>query len=376
MDEVHTFRAGDGDHGTVRSILPEMQWLPGGSVRTVELIWPFRAKAINSPILVIDCEKFLPNREPLHEEYLADGLVRQVKLPPLACRDTTTARKNIERFMITCQSLLEDEILETLSDPILLQTWNEVKRYRMTYNTKLLTQALKIYAGAMLNSRYPTPVSASVFDAEDQVHTPHFFEKLPLPPMLIYQLQSMIGQVMMDIQTQILKDLKVRVFAKDRMRHWYEAFLAIFILLATIEWVFQVQIRFLKAKQGVNERLFTNISFATQHMLDEWEASAFNLIGHFRCIMNGELPFSQPWDENAENPGRTRLDTEALAYIRRMKSEIEGREGELRALRAARKELRLEKPLAIICELFLQDQKEEETTIKEGAINEQVQDDR
>ncbi len=370
LDEVHTFRAGDGDHGNVRAILPEMQWLPGGSVKTVELSWPFRANAINAPILVVDCEEFQPNKEPLSEEYLADGLVRQVKLPPWACRDTTAARKDIESFMITCQSLLEDEILKTLSDPILLLTWNEVKRYRVTYDTKLLTHALQIYAGAMMNARYPTSIGASVFGVEDQVHTPHFFEKLPLPPMLTYQIQAMIGQVMMDIQTQILKDLKVRVFAKDRIRHWYEAFLAIFVLLATIEWVFQVQIRFLKAKQGVNERLFTNISFATQHMLDEWEASAFNLIGHFRCIMNGELPFSQPWDDTAENPRRTGLDTQALAFVRRIKSEIEGREGELRALRAARKELRLEKPLAIICELFLPDKKEEETTIKERTTGE------
>ena len=204
-----------------------------------------------------------------------------------------------------------------------------------------------------MNSGYPASIDNSVFDVEDEVHTPHFFEKLLLPPMLTFQIQAMIGQVMMDIQPQILKDLKTRVFAKDRIRHWYEAFLAIFILLATIEWVFQVQIRFPKAKQGVCDYLFTNISFATQHMLDEWEASAFNLIGHFRSIMNGEVPFAQSWDGDAKNPQRTGLDSQAITFVRNTKREIEDRDHELHTLHASRKELRLEKSLSVICELFL-----------------------
>ena len=73
----------------------------------------------------------------------------------------------------------------------------------------------------------------------------------------------------MEIQVQTLKDLKARVFAKDRVRHGYEVFLTIFVLLVTIEWAFQVQIRFLKAKQGVSDRLYNNVSFTTQYMLDE-----------------------------------------------------------------------------------------------------------
>ena len=360
IDEVHAFRAGDGDQGNVRAVLPKLRWVQGGCVETVKLSWPFRATAINMPILNIKLEMFQPNKEPLAEEYVADGLVRKVKLPPWACRDTDVASKDIERFMTACQSLLEDEILETLSDPILLLTWKEVKRYGATYSTQLLTRALQIYAGAMLNSRYPTSNGTSIFGVEEQVHTPYFFEKLPLPPQLTIQIQTMIGQLMLDIQKKILKDLKTRIFAKDRIHHWYEVFLAIFVLLATIEWVFQVQMRFLKAKQGVSSHLFTNVSFATQHMLDEWEASAFNLIGHFRCIMNGEVPFSQSWDDNADNSRRTGLDSQALAFIRNIKREVDDREEELRGLRAARKEQRLEKPLAVICELFLPAEKENE----------------
>ena len=37
MDEVHTFRAADGDHGNFRAILPKLQWVHGRSVKTVKL---------------------------------------------------------------------------------------------------------------------------------------------------------------------------------------------------------------------------------------------------------------------------------------------------------------------------------------------------
>ena len=301
----------------------------------MKLSWLFHATAINALCLLIECEEFRLDKENLNEEYVSDGLVRKVKLPPWACRNITIAQKEIAQFMTTSQSLLEDEILETLIDPILRLTWNEVKHYRVTYGTQLLTRALQIFAGAMLNSRYPTSIGTSVFGIEDQVHTPHLLEKLPLSPQLTSQIRGMVSLVMMDIQTQILKDLKRRVFAKVCIGHWYEVFVAILVLLASIEWVFQVQIRILKAKEGVNkegvnDRLVINISFATQHILDEWEASAFNLIGHFRCIMNGKVPFTQSWDENADNPRRTHLDLQAIAFIRSIKTEIEDRERELR----------------------------------------------
>lgn len=295
-------------------------------------------------------EKFQPKRENLIEEYVANGIVHEVELPPWACRDTTVARKDIEQFMINCQSLFEDEIRETPVDPILLLTWNEVQCYRATYGTQLLSRALQIYASAMLCSRYPASIVTDFFGVADQVHTPHFFEKLPLSPTLTWQIQTIVALAMMDIQTLILKDLKARIFSKDRFHPWYEVFLAIFVLLAVVEWVYQVQIRFLKAKQGVSNRLFTDLSFATQHMLEEWETSAFNLIGHFRCIINGEVPFQQSWDDDAENPRRTGLDHSAVAYIRNIKRVVEERKEELYGLQAMQCTERFEKPLAVICE--------------------------
>lgn len=96
-------------------------------------------------------------------------------------------------------------------------------------------------------------------------------------------------------------------------------------------------------------------------MLDEWEASAFNLIGHFRCIMNGSVPFSQSWDDDSENSRRTGLDPHALTFIRNIKRETEERREELQALRKEQGRLRFEKPLAALCELFLPPEEKEQS---------------
>ena len=359
MDVVHTFRAGDGDNGTVKAVLPKYQWSTCGNIKTIELQWPFRGATIKVPTLIIDCSEFLPSKEPVAEEYVVNGVVHTVLFPPWACRDAEAARKDVQKFMTDCQRLLEDEIHQTLKDPIMLFTWTEVNRYRAIYNTPLMDRAVQIYAGAMMNSKYLRSVEANVFGVADKEHTPFVFENLPLPPQLTYQIQTLIALVMHEVQAQILKELKTRVYHKDRIRHWYELYLVIFTLLATIEWVYQVQMRFVKAKEGVNERNLTNLSYVTQYMIDEWEASASNLLGHFHCVMNGQVPFEQDWHEESENSLRTGLDEEALAYIRNIKLETEQRKEELERLQQTGGRFRFEKPLSAICGLLLPHKKQD-----------------
>ena len=73
IDEAHTFRADDSDNENVRAILPNFKWVIGGIVKTLKLSWPFRSNAMNTPILLIDCEEFQPNKEILIEGYVTDG---------------------------------------------------------------------------------------------------------------------------------------------------------------------------------------------------------------------------------------------------------------------------------------------------------------
>ncbi|KAI0533769.1 hypothetical protein GGR58DRAFT_506010 [Xylaria digitata] len=318
--DVQSFRAGDGDNGQLRSILPEYKWIQGGQTKMVKLKWPFRRIHVNNPILEVACQMFKPMRGQNTAEEFSINNREYREVPRRMPRATGRRDKN------------------DIEDKIMRDTWAEALRYRAAHKSTLVTRALQVFAGAMMNSKYPMSLEKNVFGVPDELdNTPHFFEKLPLPAQLTYQVQTMIAHDMLDTQTPLLKELKSRIFHKDRQRHWYEVYLTIFILLASIEFVYRAQMRFVRAKAGISDRNLTNIAFVTQAMLDEWESSAHNLINHFRCIMHGELP----------------LDPGAVEYIRAINSEIEVRMDGLRALRDLDSRMRFEMPLGAICELFL-----------------------
>ena len=100
-----------------------------------------------------------------------------------------------------------------------------------------------MHAGAMLNSKYLTSIVANAFDLENEEDTPHYSQKLPLPPVLTYQIQGMIGMIMLKDQVAIIKELKKRIYRKDSVSEWYEIFLTMFVLLLIAEFVYQVQQR-------------------------------------------------------------------------------------------------------------------------------------
>lgn len=65
------------------------------------------------------------------------------------------------------------------------------------------------------------------------------------------------------------------------------------------------------------QRNYINVNFVTRSILEEWEYSAEILIAHFRCIMRGQIPFSN--DSNVdESCDRAELDEQSMAYVRRI----------------------------------------------------------
>jgi len=68
-----------------------------------------------------------------------------------------------------------------------------------------------------------------------------------------------------------------------------------------------------------NHKLAT-ASYVKGRMIAEWQASAKNLIYHFRCVLKGMVPFSRTWDPDDRE--RSHLDQHAMTYIRHMSDKI------------------------------------------------------
>ena len=70
------------------------------------------------------------------------------------------------------------------------------------------------------------------------------------------------------------------------------------------------------------QRSYINVNFVTRSILEEWEYSAEILVTHFRCIMRGQIPFSNhtSFDESCS---RAELDEQSIAYVRRIMVVVE-----------------------------------------------------
>lgn len=341
-------------------MFPDLNWRPEGRVHTIDIRWPFsKGRVSKSPIVSLELQEFVPGDRAVHEEWNYGGKVRRLLLPPFACRDTLTAGKKIDKFLTNCQQPLEEELSTLHEDSIMSLVWREALRFRDTTEHPIVTRVIRLYASAFMNTRYPRAVKGNAFDIDigPAQETPFWFEGVPLPPQLTYQFQTAVAMLQVKAQQQLRKELKRLIFAKNRKANWHVVFLCVFILLATIELVYQAQARFHEAKSGVSEKNSQNVSFVTRLMNEQWEDSAHNLINHFRCIMNGHVPFTLQDDEVMQSLARDGMSDETVSFILQIRHEISSRKAELEEIRESRGNHSLRKPLSAICELFLPDER-------------------
>lgn len=102
--------------------------------------------------------------------------------------------------------------------------------------------ALQIRAGAVTNSRYLAVAETGTFGLSVvENDTPYYFQEVPLPTMVSYQTQAIVALQMTRELNHVVKAMKRKLFAEDNRKAWFELFLTVFILLTTVEYVYQKQ---------------------------------------------------------------------------------------------------------------------------------------
>jgi hypothetical protein len=87
--------------------------------------------------------------------------------------------------------------------------------------------------------------------------TSYYYKMVPLPTYLNYQIDTMTIKHMGYEQNAIIKSLKKMIFGKSYLEDWYEVFLSVFVLLSTMEYVHQMQGKYLQRHQGTVRMLRT-----------------------------------------------------------------------------------------------------------------------
>lgn len=229
--------------------------------------------------------------------------------------------------------------MQSTCDEILILTLNEAHRYAGLHENEFIRRALKIRSFAARRCK----LQASELDipiVDDEASLYH--GQRHLPRFMNYQVDVMMNFVIDAHRKAVLKYLKSLIFGKDVITAWYEVYLLIYLLLSTIEFAWQWQLKYstcLKdtvrsptcsgllfdtADPNMLQRNYTGIDFVTRSNLQEWEYSAEILIAHFRCVMRGQMPFSDH-GKTEESYARAGLDEQSIAYVRKVITLVESR---------------------------------------------------
>ena len=67
-----------------------------------------------------------------------------------------------------------------------------------------------------------------------------YYNRIPIPPLLDAQIDSLWMAKMAALRTRVLKDLRAKI-AQRGQKHWLEIFLTILILIFNLEFIYQNQ---------------------------------------------------------------------------------------------------------------------------------------
>ncbi|KAI0385426.1 hypothetical protein F5Y04DRAFT_185324 [Hypomontagnella monticulosa] len=326
LKEVVPHRMGNSLTGEVRSSLPNLRWsLDYPQQKKVLLSHLFPSSLDrgyqNMPSISVKCRRFVPGpTEHLSDvRESADGRQQvTTEYPPYACLDANTSKTQglINQYLDAFRPLAEEAIDSVTTDEIIRLGNLEARRYA-SLRGGIVSNALKIRAATYVSERRLIIVGNDTLGIKT-FDNPGFDEygKVLSPISLDLQLDKLYITYMEQHWKIVLSGLKKLIFSRtDKRETWYEVFLTVFVLLSTLECAHAEEISFVKAYAS-KDNIYATADYVKRNMIEEWQASAKNLIYHFRVVIRGTVPFSQEWTpEMQEKAG---IDDESVRFIRRI----------------------------------------------------------
>ncbi|KAH8670610.1 hypothetical protein BGZ61DRAFT_537260 [Ilyonectria robusta] len=273
-----------------------------------------------------------------------------------ACYDVETGAKELGRYLENCKSALLDEAAMGIEDDLLKIGIIEAEKYAFKYPASAVSTAMNIRAAShfsktRMNVGGPNVLELSYYD-DSRIKND---DKVPIPAVLDYQVDYMAIQYMFQQMRLVVQRLKKLFFGPKNGSSWYEIYLTAFILLCSLESIHSRQVEVLARFAAKDDDLLPQVKATGMTMIQEWRHSVKVLIYYFRCILKGMIPFSAEWSEKhvAQLRRQCSLDEDAIAYLRRLSTIINGRETELQVASQDDLDNFSAKPLAWISRLYV-----------------------
>ncbi|MCJ1416924.1 hypothetical protein MMC32_003263 [Xylographa parallela] len=337
LDSVVAFRLGNSTQGQTRGVYPKVNWSAKDiTIRTIDLIYPHAMNKV-SPILTLECR--------------SNGIEKEVKIPPYAIFDVDVGYQAMETFLNQCQDALHETVVRETTDEIMLLTLIEAARFSKAYSNTTIENALKIrdFAIKRVALKPGDPLDVPIINDEQSRH----HNTRPIPRFVNIQIEQMVNTIIDSHRKVVIKRLKSLIFGSGAIKHWFEIYLSIFLLLDTLEWAYQWQLKYVGWAAGTS--LHHYIDYVTNYMLDEWQYSAEVLISHFRCVIRGQTPFSQDSEARKNNFKQLDLDASSVEYLEKVIKLLASKEQDFKNIKDS-ESFKLDRRFVWLSQLFLGDQ--------------------
>ena len=205
---------------------------------------------LERPIFTVICRQYT---DELPEHYLkrcwtSDGGSKKVVLPKYAIKNLqrtkifekldTTLTTNYTKLLGEL-SFKQDEIVSTTLTAAAWFSQNGEKRE----NRDMMHRSLKIAIITRLMSRsFNITGSESLGIPRDMDPTSPYYQRIPIPPILDFQIDCAWMHKMEELRRFVVSHLKKMIMKHER-ENWYTIFLAIMVLLSNLEFLYQHQHR-------------------------------------------------------------------------------------------------------------------------------------
>ncbi|KAL4955934.1 hypothetical protein BDW69DRAFT_159704 [Aspergillus filifer] len=371
IQDLMPFRAGNSRTQQLRSTFPKYKWLSKDQEMKhifIQHPWHDFFACCDVPLLQLRCRTFVPTQNDyLSETYESpDGKKMTIEFPPYACANAEKdeMRRAMSKYLDDSKSIAERAMNTDIKDELIILPLKEARRYARkqpdnpSEGQLMVEHALKILAAGYISEIQPTIVGDETLEIPlvDNKEFKQHNQRL-IPIAMDYQIDNLYIAYMHQNLKPILSRLSRLVSrgrADELKESWFEIFLTTFVLLLSLEMVFDKQMSFVKKYQDVNANIFATASHVKALMIEEWQQSAKNLIYVFRCLVRGMVPFGLQWSQEIQK--QANLDDESLAFVTNVSQIVDRRRKELNTLSRMSLNNNEVTPLLWLARLFEQDE--------------------
>ena len=196
----------------------------------------------------------------------------------------------------------------------------------------LVSNALDLWTGSKLcqfERSFDGPETLGLEAVNDPASP--MYDKIPIPPVLDYQCDTMIIQWMKDRGSKLISLLCNKVCRKKRA-DWFEVFLTGYILTKNIEYVYGIQKSFIQMYSTMTvslscirpfwacllihmmqDELSSRTQRVTGRMMEQWKWSAQHLLDICKPIFTSVVDFTRKFEQSAAKIAG--LDASQIAYL-------------------------------------------------------------